>query len=54
MTDHFVSLDGVYIGGFADGATPKDEQLLNLGDNAPEFADQIWQVHWLGPQPRKK
>ena len=42
MTDHYVSAEGVYIGGFGDGANPETEGLVNLGDNPPEYADQIW------------
>lgn len=42
MTDHYVNAGGEYIGGFGDGAYPDDERLINLGDNPPEFADQLW------------
>ena len=42
MTDHYVSVVGIYIGGFGDGANPEIDGLVNLGDNPPEYADQIW------------
>lgn len=42
MTDHFVNTSGEYFGGFDDGASPDDESLINLGDNPPQYADQLW------------
>ena len=42
MTDHYVDSTGKYIGGFGDGAKPDDSDLINLLDNPPEYADQVW------------
>lgn len=42
MTIHYVDQQGVYVGGFGDGAVPEDLTLINLGDNPPDYADQVW------------
>ncbi|CAI8821174.1 Phage tail protein [Pseudomonas sp. IT-P100] len=42
MTAHYITTEGIYVGGFGDGATPDDVGLINLGDNPPEYADQVW------------
>lgn len=51
MTDHYVNSAGVYIGGFGDGALPEDERLINLGDNPPSDARQVWQFPGWGEVP---
>jgi len=42
MTDHYIDTSGKYIGGFGDGAAPEDISFINLGDEPPEYADQVW------------
>lgn len=42
MTDHYVSIDGRYLGGYDDGALPESSESINLGDNPPSYADQQW------------
>ena len=49
MTDHYVTKEGVYIGGYGDGAMPDDADLINLGENAPADARQVWQFPGWGP-----
>lgn len=42
MTDHYIDESGSYIGGYGGGATPEQQGLINLGNNPPEHADEIW------------
>lgn len=42
MTNHYVDVNGVYVGGFDDGSAPEDETLINIGEEHPDYADQIW------------
>ncbi|WP_315336141.1 hypothetical protein [Pseudomonas grimontii] len=42
MTDHYIDRNGVYVGGYGEGAIPEIDGLINLGDKPPEYADQVW------------
>lgn len=62
MTVQYVRPDGTYVGGFGDGATPsemdaypsKPEDLVNIGDEAPEYADQIYLFPGWAPSKLKQ
>lgn len=54
MTDHYVTSGGTYAGGYGDGTAPDDPLLINLGDNPPESADQLWLFPGWGPSPSQQ
>lgn len=42
MTKHYVDANGVSVGGFGEGSYPTDPTLVDIGEDLPDYADQIW------------
>lgn len=62
MTVQYVRPDGSYVGGFGDGALPTErdaypvavKDLINIGEDAPEYADQIFLFPGWAPSNLKQ
>lgn len=62
MTIQYVRPDGSYVGGFGDGALPAErdaypvavEELIDIGDDSPEYADQIYLFPGWAPSKLKQ
>lgn len=62
MTVQYVRPDGSYVGGFGDGALPSErdaypaavEDLVNIGEDSPEYADQIYLFPGWAPSRLKQ
>jgi len=51
MIKHYVDSSGNYVGAFVDGAEPDDHSFISLGENSPNFWDQVWQFPGWSDSP---